>query len=77
MKGNTVNETKKARLFKLLGQRWMTHIDALDLCGIATISQRVSEWRADGHTIIARWVKSSTGSRFKSYRLLKPTKWTA
>jgi hypothetical protein len=29
-----MNETKKARLFKLLGQRWMTHIDALELCGI-------------------------------------------
>lgn len=68
--------TKKARLFKLLGQRWMTHIDALDLCGIATISQRVSEWRADGHTIIDKWVQSS-GARFKSYRLVKPTKWTA
>jgi hypothetical protein len=76
MKGNTVNETKKARLFKLLGKRWMTHIDALDLCGIATISQRVSEWRADGYTIVDKWVQSS-GARFKAYRLVKPTRWTA
>lgn len=67
MEKSTVNDTKKARLFKLLGKRWMTHIDALDLCGIATISQRVSEWRADGHTIVDKWVQSS-GARFKAYK---------
>ena len=68
--------TKKAHLFALLGKRWMTHIDALDLCGIATISQRVSEWRAQGYTIIDKWVESP-GARFKAYRRVTPTKWTA
>ena len=68
--------TKKAALFRLLGQRWMTHIDALDLCRTTTISQRVSEWRAEGHTIVDKWVVSP-GARFKAYRLVKPTKWTA
>jgi hypothetical protein len=62
--------TKKAKLFSMLGRRWMTHIDALSLCGIATISQRVSEWRADGHTIVDKWVRSP-GARFKAYRLVK------
>jgi hypothetical protein len=76
MELSTVNDTKKARLFQMLGRRWMTHIDALDLCGIATISQRVSEWRAAGHTITDKWVQSS-GARFKAYRLVKPTSWTA
>lgn len=60
----------------MLGTRWMTHIDALQLCGIATISQRVSEWRAAGHTIVDRWIESD-GARFKAYRLVKPTRWTA
>jgi hypothetical protein len=64
-----VNKTKKAKLFAMLGTRWMTHIDALQLCGIATISQRVSEWRAAGHTIVDRWMESD-GARFKSYRRL-------
>jgi hypothetical protein len=54
----------------------MTHIDALSLCGIATISQRVSEWRAAGHTIADKWVVSP-GARYKAYRLVKPTRWTA
>lgn len=71
-----MNQTKKAALFAMLGRRWMTHIDALNLCGIATISQRVSEWRADGHCITDKWVQSS-GARFKAYRLVKPTRWTA
>lgn len=68
--------TKKAKLFTLLGRRWMTHIDAMSLCKTPTISQRVSEWRADGHTIVDKWVKSP-GARYKAYRLVKPTKWTA
>lgn len=71
-----MTNTKKAKLFAMLGKQWMTHIDALQLCGIATISQRVSEWRAAGHTIADRWV-SSSGARFKAYRLVRPTKWTA
>lgn len=65
--------TKKAKLFRLLGQRWMTHIDALQLCGIATISQRVSEWRAAGHTITDRWMVSD-GARFKAYRRVSSEK---
>ena len=68
--------TKKAHLFALLGKRWMTHIDAMTLCRIATISQRVSEWRAEGHCIADKWV-TSDGARFKAYRLVKPTNWTA
>jgi hypothetical protein len=68
--------TKKDRLLSLLGRRWVTHIDALMICRIATISQRVSEWRRDGHCITDKWV-TSDGARFKAYRLVKPTKWTA
>ena len=68
--------TKKAKLFRLLGQRWMTHAEAMRLCKIQTISQRVSEWRADGHCIIDKWVQSP-GARFKAYKLVKPTNWTA
>jgi hypothetical protein len=71
-----MNETKKARLFKLLGQRWVSNRAALELCGIYSLSQRVSEWRADGYTIVDKWVQSS-GARFKAYRLVKPTRWTA
>ena len=77
MDRNTVTTaTKKAHLFRMLGKRWMTHIDALSLCHIATISQRVSEWRAAGYTIIDRWVKTP-GARFKAYRRVTPTDWTA
>ena len=68
--------TKKAKLFRLLGRRWMTQIDAFNMCRITTISQRVSEWRAEGHCIVDKWVVTP-GARFKAYKLVKPTSWTA
>lgn len=69
--------TKKAHLFRTLRTRWLTPLEAVAVCGIFSLSQRVSEWRAQGHCIVDRWVKLPSGSRVKSYRLTKPTTWTA
>jgi hypothetical protein len=65
-----MNHTKKAALFRLLARQWVTPLDAMQKCRIMTLSQRVSEWRRDGHTIIDKWVESR-GARFKAYRLVK------
>lgn len=69
--------TKKADLFQVLCRRWLTPLEAAHHCGILSLSQRVSEWRAQGHCIVDRWVKTASGSRVKAYRVTKPTKWTA
>lgn len=77
MEGHPVIQAaKKAKLFRLLGQRWMTQDDSTRLCHLRTISQRVSEWRAEGHCIIDKWVVTP-GARFKAYKLVKPSSWTA
>ena len=74
---NVNNATKKADLFRTLCRRWLTPLEAVEHCGIFSLSQRVSEWRAEGHCIVDRWVKTPGGSRVKSYRVTKPTNWTA
>lgn len=69
--------SKKAHLFRTLCRRWLTPLEAVSVCGIFSLSQRVSEWRAAGHCIVDRWVKTDGGSRVKSYRVVRPTNWTA
>ena len=63
--------TKKARLLALLKKQYVTPIDALDRCGIFSLAQRVSEWRAAGCVIGDKWVVTQSGARLKAYRLLK------
>ncbi len=66
-----MNQPKQARLLKLLKRQWITPLECLEQCGLMTLSQRVSEFRRDGLTIIDKWVETSSGSRVKAYRLLK------
>jgi hypothetical protein len=59
--------TKCEKLFHMLGKRWMTAADSMELCGVLSLSQRVSEWRAEGVQIMDKWLEVD-GSRFKMYR---------
>ena len=63
--------TKSERLHDLLIRQWVSPIHALHSCGILSLAQRVSEWRAAGDKIVDRWVTSMNGSRFKEYRLVQ------
>jgi hypothetical protein len=66
-----MTRTKTQALFDLLSNQWVTPLDALRVCRVMTLAQRVSEWRAEGHVIADKWVKSASGSRYKAYRLVK------
>ena len=66
-----MNETKKAKAFKLLKSQWVTPLESLELCGLMTLSQRVSEWRSAGIVILDKWVETGTGARVKAYRVVK------
>ncbi|MDO9313374.1 MAG: helix-turn-helix domain-containing protein [Burkholderiaceae bacterium] len=66
-----MNTTKKHKLLKLLKAQWTTPIEALEACGILSLSQRVSEWRAAGVVILDKWVTTGTGARVKAYRVVK------
>jgi len=62
-------DTKKAALLDLLKKQWVTPVDALSHCGIFSLAQRCSEWRAAGIEIADKWVESPSGARFKAYRV--------
>jgi hypothetical protein len=66
-----MNTTKQAKLLKLLKQQWTTPLEALESCGILSLSQRVSEWRSSGVVILDKWVKTGTGARIKAYRVAR------
>lgn len=63
--------TKKALLLALLRNQYVTPLDALNRCGIFSLAQRISEWRAAGHLICDKWTVTPSGARVKAYRLLK------
>lgn len=61
--------TKSAALLRLLRKRWVTVVESQRHCGINSLAQRVSEWRAEGIVIHDKWVEAN-GSRYKAYRAL-------
>jgi len=63
--------TKKAKLFSMLGRRWMTPLEAVAECGILSLSQRCGEFRRAGHTVADKWVTLPSGSRVKAYKIAR------
>lgn len=63
-------ETKTLRLIKLMKQRWVSPIDALNACGLMSLSQRCGELRREGVNVVSKWVHSPRGGRFKAYRIV-------
>ena len=68
--------TMKRDLLSRLARQWVSPMDALHLCGCMSLAQRVSEWRRSDVDIADKWV-STNGKRFKAYKIIKPTRWTA
>ena len=66
----------KRDLLSLLARKWVTPLVALHECGCLSLAQRVSEWRASGLDIADKW-EAANGKRFKAYKLIRPTKWSA
>lgn len=69
--------TKTSDLYRTLCKRWLTPLEAVEACGIFSLSQRCGEFRREGHVVLDRWVTLPSGSRVKAYTISKPTKWTA
>jgi len=61
--------SKSAALLSLLRKRWVTVKESQHYCGINSLAQRVSVWRAEGIVIHDKWVEAG-GSRYKAYRCL-------
>ena len=66
--------TRTAHLLETLQRRWLTPLDAVHLCCVFSLSQRVGEFRRAGHTVIDRWESTRGGSRVKAYKITKLAK---
>lgn len=65
-----MHQTKESMLVALLNKGWVSPIDALNHCGLLSLSQRVGELRRAGVNVIDKWVKHN-GGRHKAYRIVK------
>lgn len=63
--------SRKARLLGHLKYEWVSPINALDLVGIMSLSQRVGELIREGHKIEKRWAVSPSGARWREYRIAR------
>ena len=69
--------TKKTTLLAMLKRGWLTALQSALNGGGMALSQRVGEFERAGVCIARKWVTTSSGSRVRAYRIVKPTKWTA
>lgn len=60
--------TMEDKVLHLLKTRWLTVLDALNLAGCLSLSQRVSEWIASGLNIQKKWVDLPNGKRVRAYK---------
>lgn len=65
-----MQQTKVSKLIPLLKRGWVSPIDALNQCGLMSLSQRIGELRRDGLNIVDKWV-SHEGGRHKAYRIVR------
>lgn len=66
--------TKSAKLLKMLKREYVTPLDCLEHCGLLSLAQRVSQFRAQGIDVQDKWVTSPSGSRFKAYKIPRGSK---
>jgi len=58
------------RLLIVLKQQWITPVDALNLAGCLSLSQRCGDLRRAGVVVLDKWVQLPNGKRIKAYRVL-------
>ena len=61
--------TRTESLRRTLAVRWLTPLEAAQVCGVFSLSQRVGDFRRQGIEVMDRWVKLPSGARVKSYKI--------
>lgn len=56
---------------RLMKEGWITPLDSVRQGGVLALSQRVSELRRDGVSVIDKWVETRRGKRMKAYRIVR------
>lgn len=73
-----MSDTKKAALLELLAGQWVTVQIAQQKCGLNSLAQRISNWRAQGYEFHQRTIQIDKHTRIAAYKLARaPEKETA
>ena len=65
-------QTKLARLIRLMRRQYVTPVQALMNCGLFSLSQRCGELeRKHGYKLSRKWVTTKSGSKVMSYRIVE------
>lgn len=62
--------TMHEQLLKLLKRQWVTPLVALEKANCLSLSQRCGDLRRDGVKVLDKWVKTASGKKVKSYRVV-------
>lgn len=62
----TTHKTQQA--IRIMLRRWLTTLDAINACGLSSLSQRISVLRRQGWQFHQRVVVTPSGSRLTSWR---------
>lgn len=63
--------TKQAKALRIMRNRWLTTLDAIFMCGLSSLSQRISDMRKQGYVFKQKTVVTRTGSRVAAYKLVR------
>lgn len=61
----------------MLRRGWLTALESASRGGVLSLSQRVGDLKRAGVQIAEKWVSTGGGARYKAYKIVKPTNWTA
>ena len=71
MSKSTVSCGKTWVAVAIMRRRWLTTLDAINACGLSSLSQRVSRLRSQGWQFDQRVVVTPSGSRVAAYNVRK------
>ena len=66
-----MTHAKTQAAIQIMRKRWLTTLDAINACGLSSLSQRISVLRRKGYEFDQRTFVTSTGSRVAAYKLRK------
>lgn len=67
-----MKHTRNSKTVAMLKKGWLTAMQSAQAGGVYSLAQRVSNLRADGVTVIDKWIETAGGARIKAYRIVGP-----
>lgn len=69
-----MKKQKTLQAIRIMRRRWLSTLDAINACGLSSLSQRISNLRRQGWKFKQRTIVTSTGSRVAEYKFLSEPK---